>query len=123
MRAVPKSRIDQTLTKIAAGTTKGSSKSSSAASEASRAAAGPGDPNCPLCHGVGYLRRDLPLGHPDFGRVTVCDCRRREVADTVRERLFAYSHLEELRDLTFESFKPHGRKGLGELQARTLENA
>lgn len=38
-------------------------------------ASGCGDPNCPLCHGNGYLRRDLPLGDPDFGKVQKCPCR------------------------------------------------
>jgi len=39
----------------------------------------------------------------------------------VRERLFSLSHLDELRELTFESFEPRGRKGLGEQQANSLE--
>ena len=43
------------------------------------------------------------------------------MTNTVRERLFALSHLDELKDLTFVSFKARGRKGLGELQANSLE--
>lgn len=39
----------------------------------------------------------------------------------MRERLFSLSHLEELRDLSFESFKMRGHKGLGESQANSLE--
>ena len=83
----------------------------------------PGDPNCPYCHGVGYLRLDVPVGDPDFGKLQVCVCRRARVTEAVRERLFAISHLDELQQLTFESFKPRGRKGLGELQANSLEMA
>ncbi|MBM2849585.1 MAG: hypothetical protein HW418_2527, partial [Anaerolineales bacterium] len=30
-----------------------------------RPTVGDGDPNCPHCHGVGYLRDDLPVGHPN----------------------------------------------------------
>jgi DNA replication protein DnaC len=45
------------------------------------------------------------------------------VAIQVRERLFSLSHLDELSDLTFETFKPRGRKGLGELQSASLERA
>jgi len=41
----------------------------------------------------------------------------------VRERLFSLSHLDELRGLTFESFQPRGKLGLGELQANSLEQA
>ncbi len=39
----------------------------------------------------------------------------------MRERLFSLSHLDELQDLTFESFKTRGRNGVGELQANSLE--
>ena len=80
-----------------------------------------GDPNCPLCGGVGYLRQDLPVGHPDFGKAAICDCRRQSVTDQVRNRLFSISHLDELKDLTFESFKPRGRQGLGPMQSQSLE--
>jgi len=83
----------------------------------------PGDPNCPHCHGVGYLRADVPLGHPDFGKLEVCVCRRANITHAVREHLFALSHLDELKDLTFETFKPRGRKGIGELHARSIEDA
>ena len=83
----------------------------------------PGNPNCPHCHGVGYLRADVPLGHPDFGKLEVCVCRRANVTNSVREHLFALSYLDELEDLTFETFKPRGRKGLGEMQANSLEMA
>ena len=83
----------------------------------------PGDPNCKHCGGLGYLRSDVELGHPDFGKLEVCICRRRNIADSVRERLFSLSHLDELKDLTFESFQPRGRKGLSEYQANSLEIA
>lgn len=72
---------------------------------------------------MGYLRADVPLGHPDFGKLQVCVCRRASVTNAVRERLFALSHLDELKDLTFESFKPRGHKGLGEMQGTSLEMA
>ncbi len=39
----------------------------------------------------------------------------------MRQRLFSLSHLDELQDLTFESFKTRGRNGVGELQANSLE--
>ena len=101
-------------------TSKTRSKSSSAAEPVNDL---PGDPNCPFCHGAGYLRSDVPLGDPEFGKLQVCVCRRARVAEAVRDRLFAISHLEELTHLTFESFKPRGRKGLGDLQANSLEMA
>ncbi len=41
----------------------------------------------------------------------------------MQDRLFALSHLDELRDLTFDSFKPRGRQGLREAQANSLQMA
>jgi DNA replication protein DnaC len=72
---------------------------------------------------MGYLRADVPVGHPEFGRLQVCVCRRADLTDEIRQRLFTLSHLEELKDLTFESFEPRGRKGLGEMQTVSLETA
>lgn len=82
-----------------------------------------GDPNCPHCHGVGYLRRDLPLGHPEFGKLEICSCRQQAVRQRIRARLFEYSNLDELQHLTFDTFNPHGRVGLGEQQQESIERA
>jgi DNA replication protein DnaC len=72
---------------------------------------------------VGYLRADLPVGHPEFGRMQVCDCRASQVSQQVRQRLFELSHLDELSHLTFENFKPRGHFDLPPRQADTLEAA
>ena len=45
------------------------------------------------------------------------------VSGVVRDRLFALSHLDELRLLTFETFKPRGRPGIGERQAASIQMA
>lgn len=34
----------------------------------------PGNPACKTCEGRGFVRLELPLGHPDFGRIFLCDC-------------------------------------------------
>lgn len=83
----------------------------------------PGDPNCPICHGLGYYRLDVPIGHPDFGKVHLCDCRLSQVNLQARERLFALSHLNELSHLNFDNFHPQGRVGLWPQQAESLELA
>jgi DNA replication protein DnaC len=82
-----------------------------------------GDPKCPHCGGLGYLRQDLPIDHPDFGKVIICSCRNAQINDQVRRRLFSLSHLEELSHLTFENFEPRGRVGLWPQQAASLELA
>jgi len=82
-----------------------------------------GDPDCPLCGGIGYLRFDVPPGHPKFGQVVPCVCRQSVLEQHRRKRLFAMSHLDELGHLTFETFQPRGRIGIGPQQAASLEQA
>lgn len=72
---------------------------------------------------MGYLRADVPVGHPNFGKLEVCVCRQRDVSHQVREHLYSLSHLDELKGLTFASFRPRGQIGLGEKQANSLEMA
>lgn len=83
----------------------------------------PGDPDCPICHGIGWLRRDLPIDHPDFGKIVPCSCRAEEVTQSARSRLYRMSSLDALKDLRFENFEKRGRVGLGMLQADSIENA
>ena len=83
----------------------------------------PGDPACPICQGIGFVRQDLPVGHPEFGRVQICVCRQDQVSQQVRQRLFALSNLDELSHLTFENFQSRGRVGLAPYQADSLEVA
>jgi DNA replication protein DnaC len=125
MEAVMTERIDETLKKIAAATsTTNTPTSSNTDSAAKRRQAGLlGDPECPHCGGLGYLRLDLPLDHPDFGKLQPCTCRHSQISQQVHRRLFSLSNLEELRHLTFENFQPRGRIGLGPAQANTLERA
>jgi DNA replication protein DnaC len=101
------------LKKIATGTSGASTPTTSSTSL--------GDPNCPFCGGQGYLRADVPVGDPRFGKLEICVCRQRDVSDQVRERLYSLSRLDELKGLTFETFQPRGRKGLGEMQAASIE--
>ena len=63
------------------------------------------------------------MGHPNFGRLEICVCRQRDVSQQVREHLYSLSHLDELKELTFESFRPRGQIGIGEKQAHSLEMA
>ncbi|HEX6035423.1 MAG TPA: ATP-binding protein [Anaerolineales bacterium] len=112
---MPKSKIEETLKKIATNTSRANTPITSSTSL--------GDPNCPHCGGVGYLRSDVPVGHPNFGRLEICVCRQRDVSQQVRERLYSLSRLDELKELTFDTFQPRGQQGLGEKQATSLEMA
>jgi DNA replication protein DnaC len=69
------------------------------------------------------VRTDYPVGHPDFGKLQICVCRKDEVSKHSRRRLYAISRLDELNDLTFDNFEARGRIGLPARQADSLEAA
>jgi DNA replication protein DnaC len=73
-------------------------------------------PSCERCLDFGFVRRDVPVGHPDFGRAIPCECRRDEVRDRLRRR----SQIGALADRSFENFFPTGRTVLGAQDQRTL---
>jgi DNA replication protein DnaC len=117
------SKIDKILKNTAAAISTTNTPTSSTTEPKDTYTDLPGRPDCELCGGVGFLRRDLPVGHPDFGKIEVCPCRRREVQQSARDRLFALSRLAELQDLTFANFKPQGKGGLLPTQSASLEEA
>jgi DNA replication protein DnaC len=118
------SKIEETLKKIAAATSKETTPTSSSTStDWAKTHELPGNPDCPICEGIGYLRRDLPIEHPEFGKLEMCSCRQGQVEQAIRQRLYSLSNLDELRHLTFENFLPRGRVGLSPLQADSLEEA
>ncbi|MDP8924817.1 MAG: ATP-binding protein, partial [Chloroflexota bacterium] len=92
-------RIPESISKVATG--------------ASSAAESPvdGGPVCPRCRGAGFLRRDVPAGHPDFGQPVVCPCRAEEVAARKRSKLERLSNLGALTRLSFDNLDPDGRSG------------
>ena len=114
-----KNKLDETLKKMAGSMSKASTPTSSNTKISSSL----GDPDCPFCGGAGYLRHDLPIGHPNFGRLEICTCRNVMVSQQVRQRLFSLSRLDELSGLTFATFQPRGRIGWGELHSSSLEMA
>ena len=63
------------------------------------------------------------MGHPDFGKVEVCSCRQKDVAQGERARLYRLSNLNAFRDMTFEKFNTKGRLGLGDQQVHSLQFA
>ena len=60
---------------------------------------------CPLCSDLGWVRRDMPLGHPDFGKPVRCSCREAEDRARHAERAQAASNLKgRLLTKTFATF-------------------
>lgn len=82
-----------------------------------------GDPECPICGGIGWVRLDLPITHPDFGKMQVCECRQSKVAHQSQQRLFRLSNLQAFSHMTLENFKTEGRMGLGDQQVASLQIA
>ncbi len=60
---------------------------------------------CPRCKGAGWLRLDVPLGHPSFGRLFKCECSQRNDDRTRQSNLRRLSQLDGLEDKTFETFE------------------
>lgn len=61
---------------------------------------------CAICDGRGYLRRDVPIGHPDFGTVVACQCREPQLRAARIERAFGRAEIpDRLRYRTFDSYR------------------
>ena len=62
-------------------------------------------PRCPICRDAGYLRQDVPAGHPDFGKITPCECKRPALAAARLERFWKSSQAPpKYGDCTLESY-------------------
>src|SRR5262245_37047727 len=60
---------------------------------------------CEICGGLGFVTRDVPIDHPDFGKAFPCQCRVKEIQDKRLKRLFGETApLAIYRDFTFESW-------------------
>jgi DNA replication protein DnaC len=74
---------------------------------------------CPICGGVGFVREDVPLGHPNFGRALPCQCRLAELEARRLADLRRVSNLEALARFTFDNFVPEVQND----PRKTLRNA
>ncbi len=63
---------------------------------------------CSICGGLGYVRTNAPVGHPDFGKLVPCTCRLAELAERRISALRSIGDLETLSRMTFETFIPEG---------------
>jgi DNA replication protein DnaC len=66
----------------------------------------PPAPVCPHCGGAGYVRVNVPMGHPSFGQPVPCSCKEREFEERrQREEEIRLSELDR-----FFSLKPFSNK-------------
>jgi DNA replication protein DnaC len=59
---------------------------------------------CPICKGAGYLRLDVPVGHPHFGKPVACECKEEERREKRRQQLLELSDLSAFRNRSFNNF-------------------
>ena len=77
---------------------------------------------CPICGGTGYLRQNVPVEHPDFGKLIECECRRADRETKRLNDLRSISNLDTMARFTFDKFVPDGY-GLTEERRRNLRMA
>ena len=75
---------------------------------------------CSFCGGAGFVRRSVPLGHPDFGRAVPCRCVEEEREEQRLARLQRYSNLGPLTRLTFDNLIQRGRSARPSDQERFM---
>ena len=64
---------------------------------------------CPTCGGQGWVRRDVPVGHPDFGRAFPCLCQvQPQRVQTASHGCSATAISGCSMPLTFETLAPSG---------------
>jgi DNA replication protein DnaC len=68
----------------------------------------PKEEGCPICHGLGYIRANVPVDHGDFGKLVPCSCRMAGLARQRASTLRALSELDLLERMTFATFAPEG---------------
>ncbi len=59
---------------------------------------------CAKCGGAGFVRSDVPVGHPKFGRLIKCDCRKQEDSNRRYDELQRLSNLHQHMRETFSDF-------------------
>jgi DNA replication protein DnaC len=65
---------------------------------------GPNKSPCTKCNGAGYLRANVPFGHPNFGKAIACECKEAERKEKRRQQLREMSNLDAFRQKTFSTF-------------------
>ena len=61
---------------------------------------------CPKCKGAGFLRADVPYGHPNFGKPIRCECKEAEQREKRRQQLREMSNLHAFHEQAFNTFNP-----------------
>ena len=113
-------RLNEVLrnAKLEGEASKSEAEDSTSREEGAPAAPSADDERCPHCHDAGFVRQDLPLDHPEFGKAVPCRCVGEESHDVRLDRLQRYSNLGPLTRLTFDNLIRRGRSADPRDQAR-----
>lgn len=111
-------RIHETLKKIDASISKGNTPNSSTMNDEGSKEKSP--PVCPICHGIGFVRQDLPITHPDFGKLVPCVCQAAHTNGSESVNTASLNRLADYAEKTFDNFSVKGRMGLGDEQEKSL---
>jgi DNA replication protein DnaC len=60
---------------------------------------------CPVCKDAGWVRMEVPVGHPNFGRLFPCECKVNEQAERSRDHVRRLSNLDGFTHHTFADFE------------------
>jgi len=77
---------------------------------------------CPICDGTQWVSHDVPVGHPDFGKLFPCTCQQERRASERIASLRDSREWARLAHLTFATFEPEGHAFNAE-QRQSLRNA
>lgn len=69
----------------------------------------PGDPDCKVCRGSGFVHPRLANGKPDFSRVAPCRCALDKLAAARRQHLEQYANQGVLKHYRFENLPDGGQ--------------
>ena len=114
-------RIHQTLKKIDESTLKGITLNSSTAID--QGGFDGASIVCPICNGIGFVRQDLPVGHPDFGKLIPCTCTSGHIIGKESPSTANLNRLADYSGKSFDNFSNKGRMGLGDEQEKSLSVA
>jgi DNA replication protein DnaC len=60
---------------------------------------------CPVCKDAGWVRMEVPVGHPSFGRLFQCQCKIEDLAERSRDHVRRLSNLDGFTQHTFAQFE------------------
>ncbi|MFM9108600.1 MAG: ATP-binding protein [Chloroflexota bacterium] len=64
------------------------------------------EPRCPVCKDAGWVKLDVPVGHPFFGKLLPCQCKQAAMESRNAEERRRVSNLEAFQRHEFDDFEP-----------------